>query len=249
MKLPFSIIVLMIGSVCVIAQTASDRTLAGLRGNVKTVETSSQETDARGKPAYPVEKQSTDEYDEEGNLVKSTYHVSRGRSIYFKLDGNRVSKYEQFGPELTVQTVVTPAGTSETPGPEHKQGDPRYEHKFTYKYDRSGRITEIDDHKNDGSLWQTRKFTYDEAGRLASETVIEKGRPSHGDIYKYDGDGTVIERGSVFFLFSGEKEVTPFQYSKIKLDSKGNWTERTVSQSVEGKPEIISIETRKIKYY
>ncbi len=239
----------MISGLGIIAQPASDRTLAGLRGIVKVVDSWSQNTDANGKPEYPIEKQSTDEYDKAGNLVKSTHHVSRGRSLYFIIDGDRVSKYEQFGEPLTVHTIAAPAGTAEAPAPPKQTGDPRYEHKYTYKLDNLGRIIEIVDHRNDGRLFETRKFTYDESGRLATETAIRDGRPSHGDIFKYDANGNVIERGGVFYLFSGEKEVTPFRYSKIKLDAKGNWVERTVTQVDGAKAEVIAIETRKIKYY
>ena len=239
----------MISGLGIVAQPMSDRALAGLRGNVKTVETSSQSIDMDGKASYPVEKQSTDEYDKSGNLVKTTSHVSRGHSLYLTIDGKRVSKWEQTGEPLIIQTLPGPGGIANDPAPPKQTGDARYEHKYTYKYDTSGRITEIEDHRNDGSLWQTRKFTYDAAGRLASEIVTEKGRPSHGDTYKYDASGTGIERGGIFYLASGEKEVTPFLYSRIKIDSQGNWIERTVSQGNGESAEVIAIETRKIKYH
>lgn len=246
MKLLLPIVAIICSSLVISAQTANDLALSGLRGKVKLVETWTRETDRSGKPAYPAQKESTDEYDITGNLVRSTHHVTAGRTIYFTLDGQRVSRYEQIGPGIKVEV---PVGTAEESGRAKTSGDSRYEYRYTYIRDSAGRVVQIDEHRNDGTLWQVRKFTYDEAGRLASETVTKDGRLSHGDLYKYDANGVLIERGSVLYLISGEKEVTPFRFSRHKLDRQGNWIERTMSQGEGPDAEIIAVETRKITYH
>jgi YD repeat-containing protein len=148
-----------------------------------------------------------------------------------------------------VPQLITIAGAPETPAPAENKGDPRYEHRYTYKFDLSGRITEIEDRKNDDSLWETRRFTYDAAGRVATEIIIKNGKPEFAFGFKYDAGGTRIEKESVWYYVNGEKETTVFRYSDIKLDSRGNWTQRRVSQ-VEGKDaESVMIETRKITYH
>ena len=231
------------------AQVPSDRELAGLRGSVKSVEISAQETDRTGKPAYPVEKQDTHEYDRGGTLIKTTHHVSGGRSIYFTLDGKHVSRYEHIpgAKTITVQVPVgAPADISRSAG---SKGDPRYEYRYDRKLDPSGRVTAIERYNSDGSLRETRAFTYDTAGRIATETLVEPKGPVLGDIYKYDAKGVVIQRASVFYLASGEREVIPFRYSNIKLDAHGNWVYRVVTQGEGKDAEIVSIETRKITYH
>lgn len=230
----------------------NDRELAGLRGNVKTVETSRQETDRAGKPAYPIEKESTDEFDRSGTLIRTTHHVSGGRSLYFTLEGNRVSLYEQIpgAKPVVVNVPVGSASSDAPPEPAKAKGDSRFESRYEYKIDTGGRVTAIKRYDNGGSLRETRKFTYDAAGRIATETLVEPKGPVLGDIYHYDANGGVTQRDSVFYLASGGSEVTPFRYSNIKLDEHGNWIERAVSQVDEsGKVEVIHIETRKITYH
>jgi len=248
MKFLLSTVVLTICSVGVFAQQGTDRELAGLRGKVKVVENWSQDTERDGKPIYKNAIQSADEYDQSGSLVKSTYHVSAGRSIYFLLDGKRVSKYEQLEGRPVPQ-LITVAGAPETPAPAENKGDPRYEHRYAYKFDSSGRIIAIEDYKNDGRLWETRKFTYDAAGRIAGETISRDGKPEFDYIFKYDAGGTMIEKESVWYWVNGGKETTLYRYSKIKADSRGNWTERTVTQGDGKDAEIIMVESRKIKYH
>src|SRR5687768_8371911 len=126
MKFLLSTIVLTVCSLGVVAQQGTDRGLEGLHGKVKLVENWSRDTDRDGKPAYPAGIQSADEYDQAGNLLTSTYYISGGRSIYFVLDGQRVSRYEEFeGP--TVKKLITVVGAPESPAPAKKQGDPRYD--------------------------------------------------------------------------------------------------------------------------
>lgn len=249
MYLLLSCFVLLLGALSITAQVPSDRALAGLRGNVKSVETATQETDRTGKPAYPVEKQSTDEYDPSGNLVKSIHHVSGGRTVYFMLDGKRVSRYEQI-PGAKSITVQVPVSSAEpAPEPARKKGDGRYERRYEYKLDPSGRVTEVVSYNSDGTLHETRRFKYDASGRIASETVSDPKRAVYGDEFLYDAGGIVIGRNAAFYLASGEREVTPFRYSKIKLDAQGNWIYRVTSQGEGKDAEVVSIETRKITYH
>jgi hypothetical protein len=247
MRLLLPLIVLLLPLV-IAAQLRSDRDLAGLHGTVKAVETSRQETDRAGKPAYPIEKESTDEYDRSGDLIKTTHHVSGGRTTYYMLDGKRVSKYETID-SSKVKMVEVPVGTAPPSEPKKAKGDPRYEYLYEYRSDKGGRVIAVERYNNDDSLRDARKFTYDAAGRVASETTIEGKGPSFGDVYKYDANGTVIQRDSIFYMANGEKEVTPFYYSKIKLEDHGNWLYRLVTQGEGKDAQIIAIETRKITYH
>jgi hypothetical protein len=236
------------GVIGIYAQGGTDRDLAGLKGKVKTIEYLEQELERDRKTARKVETITVDEYDEAGSLARSSYFQSGERRIWFTLDGSRVARSERFESPailLTVEPYVNPE-----PNARKKPADPRYAYEYTYTYDKSGRIAQIDQYSNDGTLFSARKFTYDAKNRLASDTTMKNGRVDDVDTFKYDTAGNEAEKTAVSYYPTGARETILYRYSKYKFDTSGNWIQRTATiRDAKGEWEQITIETRKITYH
>lgn len=208
-------------------RVGSDAQDEGLRGRVKTVFTESQ--DLSGTWTVQTRKpNSMDYYNERGNLTKRESYDYKGNlreiTAYGYLDGARVSDSESIQQEYNPPPIMIgpPAGEA-TP-----KYDPRYSHKFTFKYDEKKRLTEKTWIGNDGKLWL--RYVYKYTGSQREELV-------------YSADGSLNQRYlSILDDKDNEVEETIFETrdgsirSKhsyaYEFDSQGNWTKRTTSKSV-----------------
>jgi hypothetical protein len=206
------------------SQRMTDRDLEGFRGNVKVVESWSEQQGPDGKPVKKPEVMNIEAYDIEGNRVSETSYWTGEKNTYFVLDGDRVAKTERItnDPRVKIQML----GTIETGG-QKKPKDKRFDERYKYEYDKSGRITELKQYFSDGKLWLTKKFTYDTAGRIILEKGTIEDRPRYQESLTYDSNGNEIESVYVDYDSQGKKDTDYFKYTNYKFDKAGNWIERT----------------------
>jgi len=143
--------------------------------------------------------------DADGELDSSytfTYEEGALTMVAYDVDGDGVADldlhiiYDEAG--LHVMTDATESGTTEP-----------VLARWTYEYDEQGRaITESYDEDLDESYEQVERYTYDEAGRLATRSR-EPGERAYVETYSYEGEGTLATGATR----SGDSEATAISYS------------------------------------
>ena len=217
------ICILVLGTTSFAQTRQSDRDFAGLKGNVKSVLI--ERTDAELKAGKIVEsnrrKHESSIFQADGSLLTRThFHWETGEvfetNTYLRVDGDKVVKNEM-GPGAITATIT------EAPSPGAKPFDSRYDFKFKYKYDESGRIVEEAWWHSNGELWMRYTYQYSPGERL--ELVYDKdGALNQKYSYKLDAKGNDVEMSS-YDTNSGDIEGKE-KYTYVKFDPQGNWTKR-----------------------
>ena len=228
-------------------RAGSDALDAGLRGRVKSVRTEIQ---------HPTETPLTQAglrawlttYNEKGNQLRTESYDFKNNlyliTVYGYLDGARVStsKYIQreYGP--------TPGAGGGGPTPSNRKKDPRYQHKFEFKYDEKNRLTEKTEFFSNGDVME--RYVYKYEGNQKEELVYaENGSLIRRHLYRLDDKGNPVE--STDFAPEGSvRSKTSYSY---EFDSNGNWTKRTMSRNETDERlrrlETPNIQVRTITYY
>lgn len=229
-------------------QRMSERELDGLKGKVKSVKTLREIIESKNYFDNTLKKllDKVELYDENGVPIESIDNEYNSRQVYTFVDGDLTSKDFQIIKKetLTVRLRTEPK--------EEKPKDERYDTKFVNKFDDEGQITEKKVYGNTKKLFKKIVYKYDEKKLLIEELGYDDGKQLNDQyFYKYDKSGNLIQTEEV--LHRTEKNiVTVTSYSNYKIDSQGNWTERTETRlgKYEGK-ELKNVirHSRKIEYY
>lgn len=203
----------------------SDAEDEGLKGRAKTVFTESQ--DLSGTWSVQKRKPSAMEYyNEQGNLTKRESYDYMGNlsdvTVYGYLDGDRASHFKSIEHEYNPPPMmIAPA-----PGGEKPKYDPRYSHKFKFKYDDRGRLVETVWNGNDGKLWL--RYVYNYKGNQKEELVYSAdGSLNQKYLYTLDDKGN--ETDEVNYNIKDDSIRSKYSYV-YEFDAKGNWIKRTTSE-------------------
>lgn len=208
-------------------RAGSDASDEGLRGPVKSV---------RGEHQFISETRLTmdgprswvDTYNEKGNKVRSETFDFKNNivhlTVYGYLDGSRVSASKHIpredGPRPGRGGGLGRSGLS------NKKKDPRYDHKYEFKYDDKKRLIEHTDFSSNGEILWRRVFKYE--GNQKEELINPDYSLTQRNLSILDDKGNVIER-TVFAPDGKVRSKVSFTY---EFDSHGNWTKQTKSWSV-----------------
>ena len=228
----------------------SDLQRENLKGKVKSVATFNIDHDRRQTVKFIV---SEDFYTEDGDLIRSVAYNDnsqpRGVGVYGYLDNMRVSRWgsvtDEKGEMPSGSTMQVPVGMSQ----EKAKADRRYDTRFTYKYDKSGRLVE--------------EVHFSNAGELLTRTVHKYETPTRRLILEYAGGKEELarlfhildDRGNVIelWMYDEDKKVQDIQVMKHQFDAQGNWIveEVFVKETVNGKINLRPLATnyRTITYY
>jgi hypothetical protein len=232
-------------------RVGSDADDEGLRGPVRSIRTESQFL--WGTPLTKVETEtrtSLTMYNEKGNKVRRESYDFKNNldriTVYGYLDGHRVyaSKIipREYGPQPG--NGIGGGGYS----PSNKERDPRYDHRFEFKYDEKKRLTEETDFSSNGDIFL--RYVYKYEGNQKEELIyVQDGSLTTRALYILDDKGNAIERTD----FAPDGSVRSKISYTYEFDSKGNWTKRTSSWKVVNDKYrqlmVPSVELRTITYY
>jgi hypothetical protein len=231
----------------VLARVRSDAEDEGLRGNVKTVFTESE--DLSGTWSVQGRKPSWLEYyDSLGNLTKRDFYDYKGNlseiTVYGYLDVGRVSRSKRIEREYNPPPITLGPPTGPAPKP-----DARYSNKFTFQYDEQKRLTEKSWFMNNGEL-QIR-YVYKYSGNQVEELLYSAdGSLNQRYLAILDGKGNKTERTS---FETGNGAVRDKYSYTYEFDAHGNWVKQTTSKwmTKDGKSQYVPayIYYRTIAYY
>lgn len=228
-------------------RAGSDAADEGLHGPVKSVRTEIQYLSET-----PLTRMGTHSwlttYNEEGNKLRTESYDFKNNleqiEVFGYLDGSRVSASEFIQREYSPPFVTTGLDGS---FPSSKAPDPRYGHRFEFKYDEKKRLTEMTDFLSNGELLRRHVYKYE--GNQKEELVYARnGSLLWHDLYILDDKGNQIERTN----FAHDGTVFSTSSFTYEFDSNGNWTKQTTSWKAHSdKPrfEPPSVRLRTITYY
>jgi len=228
-------------------RAGSDADEEGLRGRVKSVNT---------RIEYPVETPLTstgtrswvETYNQNGNKLRAESYDHRNNlyliTVYGYLDGNRVSASKYIEREYSPPSGRGPGGALMS----ERKMDPRYQHRFEYKYDENKRLTEKTEFRSNGDFMWRHVYKYN--GNQKEEFVyLENGTLSRRELSILDDKGNEIETTD----FDSDGKVTAKISYTYEYDANGNWTKRTSTRK--GGNETLmrldpgNIQIRTITYY
>jgi hypothetical protein len=246
--------------------SVSDTKLEGLKGQVKSLVRTSKSISGyaewvlKDKTKY----QTTYLFDREGNLTESTYEGgSSTRYVYSKIDGYKTFKSIQLKPSENKGLFSVVGGEEERPiepGEKLTKPDKRFEFRYVYETDGTGRVVSEPQYQNNGKHFRKRTFEYDKAGVLKKETE-EDSIAKMTYSFTYDDKGNVVEvKKTRDIKRNGSDSRDRIIYSEFKFDNVGNWTERktTTYSETESMPQynipaqtytFVNVEFRTLTYY
>lgn len=232
-------------------QKMSERELDGLKGKVKSVTTVREVTESKNYADNSLGKlrNLVELYNENGVPTETIDNEYNDRTVYAFIDGDLTSKSFQIVEKETLRAVIT---GSKTESKAEKPKDNRYGLKFTYKFDDKGLISEKKVYGNTGVLFNKIVYKYDGNNVLAEELRYDDGTDLNDQyFYKYDASGNLVEEKQVLHR-PNKNIVSMSKYGNYKIDSQGNWIERTVTSlgEFQGKElKTVMKYSRKIEYY
>ena len=222
-----------------VQRAGTDASDEGLRGKVKSVLMESENFSGRRT------RISVDTYNEHGNKLRTEFYDNKGNlyhiSVYGFIDGARVAAYRTIEREYNPPPRV---GTA-APGSTVKKSDPRYDHRFEFKYDDKKRLIEKTWLQNNGDVLRRTVYKYN--GNQKEELVYaEDGTLNQRFLHILDDKGNEVEKT----IFGPIRMKDLYVY---EFDAKGNWTRRTTSRGVtrDGREQVepSSVHVRTITYY
>lgn len=224
-------------------RAGSDAGDEGLLGPVKSVRTEIQylrETQwTKTLPRFSITT-----YNERGNKLREESYDFKNNlvqvMVYGYLDGGRVSASKFIRREYDTVPLVR-RGLSSS-----KEMDPRYQHRFEYKYDEKKRLIEQKDFLSNGELLGHYVYKY-EGNQKEELRYSENGSLIWRELYILDDKGNEIEETD----FEPDGSVSSKTSYTYKFDSHGNWTKRTMNvlSDRDRRIEAPSVHLRTITYY
>ena len=147
-------------------QKMTDKDMEGLKGPVKSVETSSQSILKTGQGVKLSEpsKATITHYDSSGRMKSNYYAFYNVGFVYESIDGFKVMRQnevfeprEGFGIAMTKPDDVVPIETNEV----LTEPDHRFHFKYVYEYDGKGRIISELQYFNNNQLFKSAIYEYD----------------------------------------------------------------------------------------
>lgn len=184
-------------------------------------------------------------YNEKGNkLREQSYDFKNNLSqirVYGYLDGDRVSASKFIQREYNDLPSVRRGVLSS-----NKEMDPRYQHRFEYKYDEKKRLIEQKDFLSNGDLVEHYVYKY-EGNRKEELRYSENGSLIWRELYILDDKSNEIEETDFERDGSASSKIS-YTY---EFDSHGNWTKRTMKVLLDRhrRVEAPSVHLRTITYY
>lgn len=263
-SLQLTLLIAVVATISFSQSKMTDLEMDGLYGKVKTVrEDWKSIMDSEGRdPKKPAFMVSEDHFDENGRLLQTVY--SDGDKVVYKLvDGFKTFVMVERPRSTGGQAMTMRADIDETPvdGTDKLTApDPRYSHRYTYEYDKDGRVTIERQFLNTGKLVRLKKFKYRQDGKVSEETEKDSGA-FMTYLYSYDSKGLLVEtKKTRDILGNGTDSKERIVFTDYKLDANGNWTSRRqhTFYSDEGMPkynlpprayEYTYIQTRTFTYF
>lgn len=120
--------------------------------------------------------------------------------------------------------------------------------KIAVKRDNDNRIIHFT-YNNSIDLNQTRSFSYNSKGYPETIEALENNNLSKKEI-EYDSGNRIVRQRTKSTNY-GIEFITIKEYEYISIDENGNWTERKMTERIEGENEGVDAitETREIIYY
>ena len=120
--------------------------------------------------------------------------------------------------------------------------------KIAINRDKDNRIIQFT-YNNCIDLNQTKRFTYNSKGYPETIEALENNNLSKKEI-EYDSGNRIVRQRTKSTNY-GIEFITIKEYEYISIDENGNWTERKMTERIEGENEGVDAitETREIIYY
>ncbi len=211
----------------VVPRIRSDADDEGLHGRVKTVFTESQ--DLSGTWSVQGRRpNSMDYYNERGNLTRRESYDYKGNlsaiTGYGYLDGARVSDWKTIRREYNPPPIMI----SSPPGEAKPKYDPRYQTKYTYRYDDKNRLAEKTIFGNEGKV--RIRYLYKYAGHQREDMAYSAdGSLNQRNLLTLDDRGNAVEKTYFEPRDGSIRSKNSYVY---EFDLNGNWTKRTSSKWV-----------------
>ena len=229
-----------------VAKAKSDVEDRNLKGKVKSVLTETANFAANDSP-LPKKPSLAEEFDERGNLVKSTEFDSYGEvsriRVFGYVAGKRAARTGSLARESSPGGIVL----NFPPG----KVDDRFDESYVYKY-LGGNLVEESTSLNNGFLISRTRYVY---LKNKKETFYYDGgtKPFRRVVETLDENLNPVKL-SIFEPEGGKyKALDPYEVRYDALDAQGNWTQRTISRFYgfggEGSFSPVSVEYRTIIYY
>lgn len=245
----------------------SDTKLEGLKGLVKSVVSTSKSISGYAEWVLKdtTKYQTTELFNREGDLTESIYEGgSNTRYVYSKIDGYKTFKSIELkapqGPRVTGSWGSTEKEEPIEPNEKLTEPDKRFDFRYVYETDKSGRVVSERQYKNNGKLFRKRTFEYNQAGVLTKEREEDSiARMTYS--FTYDDKGNVVEVNKTRDIKGdGSDSKERITYTELKFDALGNWTERKSTRYIETDPmpqykipartyTLVNVEFRTITYY
>lgn len=226
----------------------TDRQLDGLAGRVKRVVTSES---TAGGPVQPVE---ASVYDVDGRLVERVVYATGVETarITYTYDAAGVRHVRASKPDGVGlgqwRTRLRPR--EQPPTPFERGADGMYAFVAVRAYDTAGRVINEAIHAGAESanrpLLARIIYRYNAQGQLGERLRFygQPGAPVDKEVYTYGPEGKVVE--SVHYRLAN---VLPTKRAfAYESDASGNWTRRTETLTLAGKP-VLVVATRTIEYF
>jgi YD repeat-containing protein len=244
----------------------SDSRLKGLKGQVKSLVSTSKSISGyaewvlKDKTKY----QTTYFFDREGALTEEIYEGgSITKYVYSKIDGYKTFKSIVLKPSENKGRFTIMGGKEEEPiepGEKLTKPDKRFDFRYVYETDNSGRVLSERQYQNNGKLFRKRTFEYNKAGALTKETEDDSiARMTYS--FTYDDKGNIVEVNKTRDIKGeGSDSKDRITYTEFKFDHVGNWTERKITTYSETDPmpkynipaktyTFVNVEFRTLTYY
>ena len=261
------IVLLLSFSYAVVSQTnVSDTKLMGLKGQVKSLVSTSNPIRGYAGWVLKVKTRNQDTYlfNREGEITESIHEAgSNTKYVYSKIDGYKTFKMiELESPENDRPRFTIMGSKEESIEPNEKLTEPdkRFDFKYVYETDNNGRIISERQYRNNGKLFRKRTYEYNNAGVLTKENE-EDTIATMTYSFTYDDKGNVVEVNITRDIKgSGSDSKERITYTDLKFDSVGNWTERKITRYIKTDPmpqykmpaetyTLVSVEYRTLTYY
>jgi len=225
-------------------RAGSDAGDEGLRGPVKSVRTEIQYL-SKTEWTKTLPRFSITTYNEKGNQLREESYDFKNNlvqiTVFGYLDGGRVSASKFIRREYDTLPLVRRGVLSS-----NKEMDPRYQHRFEYKYDEKKRLIEQTDLLSNGEFVKRHVYKY-EAKQKEELVYSETGSLTYRELYILDDKGNEIED----INFEPDGSVNWKISYTYEFDSHGNWTKRTMNvlSDRDRLIEAASVDLRTITYY
>ena len=226
--------------------TQTDAAFNNLKGVVKSVRREAEDVPVlvgRGDRRILGDKT----YDRAGNLLKDYWFQDSGYptsvTIYGFVGGARVSDSDEIDYDTTF--TITGIGGDDVKLPEP---DPRFEDRYSYRFDKSKRLIERKEYDNRGKLSGTYTLTYTVSGR-EEKWFGADGKLNSTKRWQLDKNGNELTY-KFWWYEDTDNETEAYKYEKF--DRFGNWTHRRVIKTLTDRGLVrtrTSNEFRTITYY